>query len=363
MYSRSGVLNGENIDLRVLFTDSLGNLTTTDSLPVVYIFDDTLTDEELIIALDAADYSGAVAGPFTATMIVPGYYQYIYTVPDNATDQVWRDVWIGVVNTASVTKAFTFTTVEGPDLTFQSLGTNQLIMIELEASITSYNELKTLGSDIQLTFSTVYSPYYASTDLVRLEGGAWLDFIPDDTLSLMIHWSSLEADYITTPGCKGPQFGFARQKFVAMDTILKCLTLPGGSSVVRGGGYPNSGKRKMLGDLMIDSGGGANSQTTASGLDIETLRYFRTQRDEWWRVVNAGGTIVPGQGLSPTFAVKGEFDPDRRNSGRLWLNPQHNLYNQPAANTKYVPPGARRAKFGFDESNRFSPLEIIRRSR
>ena len=361
MYSRSGVLNGEDIDLRVIFTDSLSNLVATDALPTVYLFDDTLTDEELALALEAEDYSGAVAGPFAATMIVPGYYQYVYTVPDSATDQIWRDVWIGMVNTVVTVKTFYFTTVEGPDLTYQSLGTNQLVLIELEASISSYDETKTLGSDIQLSFSTVYTPYYASTDLVRLEGGAWLDFIPDDTLSLMIHWSSLEANYITTPGCKGPQFNFARQKFVAMDTILKCLTLPGGSDVVRGGGYPNAGKRKMLGDLMIDNSAGANSQTTASGLDIETLRYFRTQRDEWWRVVNAGGMIVPGQGLSPTFAVKGEFDPDRRNSGRLWANPEYTRYAQAAANTKYVPDGARRAKFGFDESSRYSPLEIIRR--
>ena len=347
-YGRHGVLNGETIDLRVVFTDDSGNLQDADSFPLVYIFDDSLTDDELATAIETSDFTNSVAGPFTAVEIAPGYYQYEYTVPSTAEDAVWRDVWVGTMNDAQVVQLFSFKVVRGPNLTTQRLGMNQLIVIQLDAGITSYDGEKDLGSDIQLSFLTVLKPYYTSVDLVRMEAGAWLDFIPDSTLAMMIYWSSKEADFIGNSPCNTDDYKFALSKFVIFDAALRALTLPGGATVVRGGGFPTSGKRKSLGDLMIDNGSiGASLPTTASGLDLETWKYFKSQRDEWWRVVNAGGCIVPGQSLDPGYAVKGKYDPDRRNSGRLWGSPDDYAYSQPGANFKFRPTRGNRHKFGF----------------
>ena len=101
------------------------------------------------------------------------------------------------------------------------------------------------------------------------------------------------------------------------------------------------GKKKTLGDLMI-----ANN-ADASG----TLEDIKRSRDEWWRVVNAGGSIVPGQGFAPEVAVKGKLDPDRRRIGRLWHNPVDFFYPVPAGNRKLRKSNQRKFKTGH--ANRY----------
>jgi len=82
---------------------------------------------------------------------------------------------------------------------------------------------------------------------------------------------------------------------------------------------------------------------------------LREKRDEWWRVVNAGGTIVPGQSFRPSSATKGKYDPDRRLSGRQWANPENTIYDQPGANTKATRRGGNRGRFGFSDWRRYGP--------
>ena len=191
---------------------------------------------------------------------------------------------------------------------------------------------------ITMGYATIYSPLYASPDLIRLEMGRWIDYIPDSTLALMAHISSKEADFIH--GARTESWGniqFARTKFVVFDSVWRCLNIPGQG---RQAGY-SSGKKKFLGDLQITEG------SPVTEVPLEIYEYVRKQRDEWWRVVNAGGNIVPGQGLSPTIAVKGMFDPDRRLTGRLWDSPSTQTYPQPSANKKVRRGNMRRGRFGF----------------
>jgi hypothetical protein len=176
-----------------------------------------------------------------------------------------------------------------------------------------------------MTFSTEYDPYYSSPDLIRLECGAWVESIPDDTISLMIHWSSIEAQSIAL-GPLGNMFELAKTKFVTFDAALRLLMLP--ASV--------GGKRKTLGDLMISN--------DSSALDM--IQELKDARDEWWRVVNAKGSIVPGQSFAPEVAVKGKYDPDRRRVGRLWWNPADYFYAQPAGNIRLRMAGQRKYKTG-----------------
>jgi hypothetical protein len=86
---------------------------------------------------------------------------------------------------------------------------------------------------------------------------------------------------------------------------------------------------------------------TASGIDTSTLAHIRSLRDEWWRVVNAGATIMPGQSLGFEAALRGTYDPDRRLGGRSWADPNDTYYSQPGVNAKAVPPGGRKGKFYF----------------
>ena len=161
--------------------------------------------------------------------------------------------------------------------------------------------------------------------------GPYVESVPTDTLALAIHWSSLEADKITGKRPTGEMYEFARSRFVLYDAALRLFTMPMGIS----GG---SGK-KQLGDLLIDN-----------GLDFDvksTISEIRKDRDEWWRVVNAGGCIVPGQGLSPTSAVMGGRLYDKISRSREWHNPLVEHYRQPTQNSLYRRRGEVKYKHGF----------------
>ena len=185
---------------------------------------------------------------------------------------------------------------------------------------------------MQYTFSTRYDPYYASPDLLRLECGTWLDNIPNDTLSLMIHWSSKETDYITPTGANKSKNSYkvARAKFVVFDVALRCLTLPAASA---GGGT------KQLGDLLV--------KKDSSFANV--VNDLKEKREEWFRVLNSGGTIVPGQGFAPSVALKGQHHPENKRMGRLWWNPFDYPYSVPAGNSRIRRSGQRKFRKGYSE--------------
>ena len=198
-YGRHAVLTGQTISLRVVFTDDAGKLVDPDSVPNVYIYDESVTLDVVEAELLALTFTSALSGPTASTKISTGFYELEYVVPSASAEGSWHDVWVAQVDGVDSNKVFSFNVEVGADLSTQGLGSNQLIVIELDASITNLVGDKTLASDLQLSFTTVYSPLYASPSLVRMEIGTFIDYIPDDTLALMIHWSSLEADFITPP--------------------------------------------------------------------------------------------------------------------------------------------------------------------
>jgi len=352
IYGRHGVLSGQSLDLRVVFTDDTDCLVNPDITPVVYIYDESIDEDTIETELAAAIFTSALAGPLTPTQIATGFYELEYIVPTGSAEGDWHDVWVSQVDGVASEQVFEFVVEVGAVLTTQILYNNELIIIELDSSIANLLGDKTLGIDTQVSFSTLYSPLYASPDLVRLEVGPWISFIPDDTMALMIHWSSKEADFIAKPSRANQEdFEFARTKFVIYDAALKALNLPG-ASALSGLDYGGSGGSKALGDLSIKKNPVSTIGTTSSGIDLETLKELRRMRDEWWRVVNAGGEIVPGQGFKPTSAVKGSMLEGRRVTGRLWEDPGEYNYLQPSTNSKVLRRGAWRARFGFSNKRR-----------
>ena len=337
---RGAVVAGGDIVLRAVFTDDAGCLVDLDAVPSIYIYDEDVDTATIEAEADAQVYTSALAGPLTATRLSTGYYTYTYTVPTSADEGSWHDLWTGVINGAADYELFEFDVTRGFNASEQQLGNNTLVVVQLNGDITNSAGDQALVP-LTLSYATTYSPLYASPDLVRLEMGRWIDYIPDSTLALMAHISSKEADFIhgATTQCWG-NIQLARTKFVVFDTVWRCLNIPGqGQSA----GY-STGKKKVLGDLQITSG------NTVVEVPDEIYEYVREQRDEWWRVVNAGGNIVPGQGFAPNFAVKGVFDPDRRVTGRLWESPEDHFYPQPTANRKARRNGRRRGRFAYDSA-------------
>jgi len=328
-YYREYAPVGQTITLRATFRDGTGNLIDVDAgFPDVYVYDEDATATTIDAAVLASDFSGAsyTIESASVTKISTGYYETTWAVGAAYDIGVWSDLWVAEISGVQVASYFNINVISGGTVTTQIVVGNTLIVVSLSADIagTSGN---TLSEETHLTFSTKYSPYYASPELVRLECGNWLNSIPDDTISLMIHWSSIEADMIATASTQGNYFATARTKFVIYDTALRCLTIP----------IDMGGKEKSLGDLMIRNDGKFN----------EVISELNRKREEWFRVVNARATIVPGQGFAPSVAVKGANDPDRRRMGRLWWSPKDLSYPQPGANTKLRRTDMRRFRKGF----------------
>lgn len=338
-YSRGSVLAGEEILLRAVFVDSMGNLIDPDTTPVLYIYDESIDTDTISEEIDALVFSSAIEGPISATRLSAGYYQYEYEVPTDYEAGTWHDVWVGVVNGITNATMLSFTVEESIDIDSQNIGNNTMIVVELSSSITNLDGDSSLEEQ-KLYYTTTYSPLYASPDLVRAEVGPWIDYIPDDTLALMIHWSSLEAQFIQGPDQESwGNLKLARTKFAIYDAALRTAMQFGGGN---NAGY-STGGMKSLGDLKIEQG------EIVATVDKETVAFLREQRNAWWRVVNAGGNIVPGQGLSPTFAVKGMFDPDRRNVGRLWDDVTTENFAIPTVNKKVRTAPRLRGRWQFNE--------------
>ena len=332
---------GETIALRAIFTDSCGEPVDVDDIAGITVAAykpddlDSIDDWSVEAPSDEDDFANAThvssdGDPFAAVAkIATGFYEVEFTIPADSDEDddkgSWSDIWRAEINGIEVYSKFSFKVEPKGDVIVQNIGQNTVIAIILseEISDTTGNTLK---EETQLSYSTTYNPYYASVDLLRLEAGSWLDTVPDDTISLMIHWSSIEADaWSKGAGTSGPIFETARTKFVIYDAVLRALQLPADVG----------GKKKQLGDLLIEKSGGAEG----------VLTDLRNTRDEWLRVVNAGGKIVPGQGLSPTTAKIGAAVRDYI-PGRRWHKPSLVDFKQPSQNSRFQE-GSGPPKFGW----------------
>lgn len=325
MYSRECVPVGKTITLRAIFVDSCNQGLSLDEVKVS-IADSSGTVDPTIYSLSSGDI----------TEVAPGLYELEYSVPADLNTYsigAWKDSWSGYSDAArdpDITQDFSFAVVELGKAYQQTIGENSLIVILLSPTIADIDG-RTLGEELQFTFSTRYNPYYASPDLIRAEVGTWIDVIPDDTLSLLIHWSSREADIIAPRGSiSNNVFETARTKFVIYDVVIRCLMLPVAAD--------GSGT-KQLGDLMVRKNHSFK----------DAIADLKLKREEWYRVVNARGTITPGQSFSPSIAVKGAKHPENRKVGRLWWSPDEYPYSVPAANSKSKRASDRKYRSGFSD--------------
>lgn len=328
-YFRGQAPVGQTVTIRAVFRDGANNVIDVDpGYPNVHIYPPSVSQDAIDSAIASGDFSGATETILAAsvTRISEGFYEASWTVPATADIGGWTDVWEAEISGVDVTDSFNIEVVSVGSVSIQSIDRNTLIVITISEDVLDVDG-NSLGEETYLTFSTTYDPYYASPDLVRLECGSWLDSIPDDTISLMIHWSSIEADIIATAKNTGRLFNAARTKFVIYDAALRSLMIP----------VNMGGKQKQLGDLMIK-----NDSTF-----VEVIGELKKKREEWFRVVNAKGTIVPGQSFAPAVASKGRFDPDRSRMGRQWWPPTDFPYLQPGANAKIRKVNQRKFKKGF----------------
>lgn len=319
----------KELKLKVLLTDDCGNLINAD---------------------DNTNVAVSVAGVDIAAQNIikadDGFYYALYTP---ASVGNFTDTWTFVVNGQNVQIVNNFTVKNGGEIQAlkNGLDFNSLILVELDSSIADVNGNK-LNANHFLSFTTEYNPFYCSVEMVRMEMGSWVDLVPDDTIALAIHWSSLEANNITGVKLTNERYLYARSRYVMYDTALRLFAMPVGSSSVE------NGSKKQLGDLLISSG---------KSLDFnikDLIQELRLERDEWWRVVNAGGSIVNGQGLGPTMATKGGSIKGKIDRSREWHDPWSEHYIQPTQNSKYRRKGESQYKSGYTGWNEYYFTSVSR---
>ena len=288
------------------------------------------------ITLEVTDPNNNVTNPVVVKADVGFYYSEITF---NALGN-WSIKWVSTLNAIVDTLEYELVVEDYNDINKLNAGLdfNQLIVIDIDTSIKVENENIFLKSNQQFSFSTEYNPFYCSVEMLRMEMGEWAGLVPDDTIALAIHWSSIEADNITSRGSVSEEYFYARTRFVMYDAAIKLFSMPIGAE-------GKSGQSKQLGDLIIENG---------NLLDYaikDLIQELKEERDEWWRVVNARGNIVLGQGLGPSSATKGGKVGIKRS--REWHDPWNEYYLQPTQNSQYKRKGQKKYKHGFTGWNEY----------
>lgn len=331
---------GSSIDLYCEFytLDPSGNkvLKDPDSLPTVSIYSALSDPRESSTDLvnDAEAYQA------NSTKITTGIYRYTYSVPNNQISNWWFDVWSASIDSTTGSSVMQFYVI-GDDEGTTPLTNNLIVLVTLDSTIadTDGNEL---GENYEMWFTTVFEPMYTDPTLMKLYAGTWIKSIPDETLMLMGYEASKLADDITPAGItiNTHFYNNARQRFTTLEAILRLLAIPANQG----------GTTKQLGDFLVKREG-------ASFVDM--LNRLNKEREEWYRVVNAGGNIGPGESFGPMTVVKGEYDPDRLNMGRKWTEANYN--DLPGANDRDYVDGKRLKQYQM--KNRGSALAGSRSSR
>jgi hypothetical protein len=322
------VLNKE-YKIKMLFKDNLETLTDPSLITV------TVTDpnsNEIIIG--------------EILKVETGFYYYAFTFDQEGT---WKEVWQATINGEIFEFERNFSIQNSGSLTPYKTGLdyNSLIVVKVNNDILGVAG-ETLTQQNIFSFSTEYNPLYCSVDMMRMELGMWLNSVPDNTIALAIHWSSLEADNITGVRPTSERYLFARTRFVMYDAAIKLISMPIGFD------SPGSGKQKQLGDLLIQHSGSLDFNLK------DLIQELKAERDEWWRVVNAGGCIVPGQGLGPSTALQGSARADKNQRSREWHDPWNEPFLQPTQNSLYRKQGEKKYKHGYSGWNEYYYSSVTR---
>jgi len=207
---------------------------------------------------------------------------------------------------------------------------NNRVTVTLDETIAS-TAGTTLDADYSFEFTTTYDPYYCTLRKMRLEIGAFIDNVADDTINFAIFEASLMANEMTwnqtnqTAGF----YDFVRHQWAcckAQEILLVNTT--GGSGNL---------KSKKLGDLSVEYHAG--NSNTALDRALGCL-------EKWEDQLIAGGAKTAIS--APSMVVKGASDKDRPKVGRGW----YTSGNVPVGNLKQRPTWSRRYKNTYYKKTR-----------
>lgn len=167
------------------------------------------------------------------------------------------------------------------------------------------------------TFDVVsgLSPYYASVDQVRLQGGLYIRKLQDLTVAAMIYNASKEVDLLYPPGAQTTfsnspnifRFFGSRNQYVQALAAKKLI-----ENVIALVGVPGS---HVLANFSVTRQRANEKEGIAQKITSleETLALYKP-------TIASGGNVVPGGYAKAQYAAKGVFDWTERTPARTWLS-------------------------------------------
>ena len=308
---------GETIRLRALFKDELGEAVEATSV-TINIWEP---------GEDTTDVGQAIIQGGIPTYIGNGIFEYEYIVPDCGPAGTWTDQWNGELTCQSLSVDFNFTVIDTGSIAALEcqLYNNDIVEVIVASGILALDGSK-LNTAYSFEFLTKITPAYTNVRKVRLAVGGFLGDIDDYTVQTSILESSLEADVMSFTAIKSNTnlFNHARREFVT------CLT----ANTVLGNLMNIMLKSKTLADLSV--------QYDTNGIR-NMLDKLNDCMNKWAPQLMSGGFARGSKQAS--MVVKGELDPDRPITGRMWESPVNGSFTNngiPMANTKAVRAGQRR---------------------
>lgn len=211
---------------------------------------------------------------------------------------------------------------------------NMQVVIELDPLITNGANVS-IGSPV-FFFTTVCNPFYSSLRKVRLEIGAYIQNVSDDTLNLAIFEASLAADQLswfktggsgfcgnTQPGRDNDFFKFARREWVTCTASQHLMQ-----------NFLTGMKSKKLDNLEVQYELIKPAEIMLKKLDACVQK--------WEKEIKSGGRAIQ----KSNFVVKGESDPEDPHVGRMWEKGPF-VAKVGMSNLRYRPWGARRFVGGY----------------
>ena len=340
-------MRGSNIVLSAHFLDA--NLSYTDpSDLLISVYPPGKDPEDPDVTTDDAwvynvSLTSGGEGPYAdplrlAVRESAGKYTFTFLIPEDSELGAGFDRWEGTVDLEELDSTFSFTIVGGGSVGTTQLYDNNIVYLTLSENIAA-TDGSTLGDEVFYYFTTTYDPLYSSLRRIRLDLGAMVTDVPDETIYLAILEASLQAevnDFFSSIGYVNEDyFKSARREYTTC--LAESMLVQG----LMGDSGLSDRMSKTLADLSVSRGGGYNRLS-------DQLNRLQDCVARWQVALQNGGGVTPETSLRPGYSVKGAWAADVISVGRQW-EPTSGIFSNSgtsAANTsKYKAPRRRLRTF------------------
>ena len=324
MALRRSARGGTTINLRARMLDDLGDDVQASGVQI-YLFDSSQEpDEEGQYDTLSAIHTGL------PSCWEDGIFEYQYDVPENGPDGIWHDVWQGMINGQQLEESFSFEVSASGAINSLpgQFNNNNIVEVIVPSGIQAIDGSE-LGSEYSFTFMTTIVPAYTSPGKVMLEAGGAFPNATDEMLYVAILEASIEAEMLTfaKSNLNSSFYKHARREWAtcraaaALATNIRSMT---------------NVKSKKLGDFSVQ-------YDTDAANDL--MDRVSACLDRWEKQLNSGGYATQ----TPGGVIKGETDPDRPKTGRMWRSTDEGNVTRriPVANSKTRESGSRRWEKGY----------------